>query len=331
MPDVVIHIGLTKTGSSAIQHALAKHRARLAREDVHYAALSDEKQVDPLQVGSGNGSRLGYLLNPSLSDAGKLASMTPAAFATAYIDPESQTSLISSEAIAGADPSLLVQFRDTALAAHRVRIIAYVRDLYPHAAANWMQAIKVRGYACDFLTFCREVYHDPQTRALKHFSEAFGTEAMTVLHYESCKDRLLESFLGALGVGWRPREEPPLVNRSLSAAEIEVLLECAKVYRRPMKLAKIVTDHLLSRHPHRMAAAICDHEAAAHLRRAYGENLEWINATFFAGQRTVRFRYRPGPALSASGEEREEVWKDVVEALATEVVRMQWVQEQAKA
>jgi hypothetical protein len=331
MPDVVIHIGLTKTGSSAIQHALAKHRGRLAREGVHYAAVSDEQQADPARVGSGNGSRIGYLLNASVSDASKLEAMTPAAFAATYLDPESRTNLISSEAIAGADPSLLAQFRDGALSAHRIRVVAYVRDLYPHAAANWMQAIKVRGYASDFVTFCREVYQDPQARALKHFSEAFGADAMTVLHYESCKDRLLESFLDVLGVGWRPREEPPLVNRSLSAAEVEVLLECAKLYRRPMKLAKIVTDHLLSKHPHRTAAGIWDREAAAYLRRAYGENLDWINGAFFGGKRTVRFGYRPGPALSAASEEREEVWKDVVEALAKEVVRMQWTTEKANS
>lgn len=67
--ELVVHIGLPKTGSTAIQTFLARNRERLLSQDADYLPVGDFKKGVDAQIASGNGAHLARsLLQPTSDD-----------------------------------------------------------------------------------------------------------------------------------------------------------------------------------------------------------------------------------------------------------------------
>lgn len=320
MTEVVLHIGISKTGSSAIQFGLAKHHAALAACGVHYAAANADEVVESHKISSGNGGPLAKLLMGANAAEGAFAAYDAAAFEDAFVAPELPVALISSEGLANADAQALADFRRRVLGERPVRIIAFVRDIYEHAVSSWMQRIKRHGYTDDFLQFCREKYSNKQCSALRVYAEVFGPSALVVVHYDPVRETVFDAFLEALGVAWRPDDQPPQINRSLSTTEVAVLRQCNAALRKRATLSQLISDHLIGKRPLKPKASIRSAKAAAYLARKFGDEIAWANETFFHDRETLKVgAAAPG---DAEGEPEGKVWLDVVEALGLEVLKV---------
>jgi hypothetical protein len=310
---IVLHIGVSKTGSSAIQYALAKYQSELSALGVHYGLKNRDAVLQGRLVTSGNGAPLVLRLDPR---RGKSAESEQLDFESAYITPDHPVSLISSEGLSSADPELLAQFRRETIGDRDVRIIAFVRDLYGHAASSWMQRIKRHGYTGRFERFCRKSYGAKPCKALRTYAEVFGPERITVIHYDSVRGKVFQALLQALDLPAEGMDAPPHINRSLSQAEVEVLIACNTVHKDLAQLSARISDHLIYKHPDRPSHPVFSPAAAAVLEERFRPDVDWVNATFFAGAEVLKIG---GPAEAEADADltpHEEIWGDAMEAVA---------------
>lgn len=308
---LVLHIGVSKTGSSAIQYGLAQHRHALSDLGVHYAIEGAEALVERRLISSGNGALLASQLN---AKGRQVEFPTREAFDEAYVSTDHPISLISSESLSAAAGERLDRLVEEVIGDREVRIIAFVRDLYGHAVSSWMQRIKRHGYAGRLEAFCAKSYGNKQGVALRTYAEVFGVERMTVIHYDSLAKPVFHAFLDALGTPSANMDPPPRINRSLSKAEVEVLIACNRLHRNRADLSTRISDHLIAKHPDRPTDTVRSAVAARTLTSRFGTDVAWINDTFFAGRPVVQIG-EGARATPATAPMREEVWADCVEAV----------------
>ncbi len=277
---LVLHIGLPRAGSSAIQYCLAEQAKALSGVGLHYATPA-AASWQPNGVSSGNGMALARYLDPRRRPEGFSEADFERGFAAAYLSPGHAISLISSEFCSAASKSKLARFRQEVLGSRPVRVIAVVRDLYDHAFSTWSQMVKDQACARSFRDFAMHAYDNPQCRALNTFGKAFGYENLRVVHYNSCREGLFPAFLQALDVDLPDAEEAPRVNRGLTSAELEVQLTLNRLHR-SKRLARSISNRLVGRRPDLPAANLWDQDVADHLASRFGEDVRWINRMVFA-------------------------------------------------
>lgn len=313
---IVLHIGVSKTGSSAIQFGLAQHQRALGERGLHYALDNAEMLVDRRLVASGNGAELAqWLKSPPDGHFG----LTAAAFDREFVSEAHPLSLVSCETLSAARTDLLARFRDEIVGERPIRIVAFVRDLYGHAMSSWMQRIKRHGYTGQFPHFCAKAYGNKQCAALRTYAEVFGPERMSVIHYGRLRRSPFHAMLRALDLPSDDLQDPPRLNRSLTAAEAQILIACNALHRNQGELSARISDHLIHKHPDRPTHSMRSAGAARTLGERFSGDIDWVNRTFFP----------TGPGLAvgegaaaapATPEEREEVWADAVEALGRRLV-----------
>lgn len=305
-----LHIGLPKTGSSAIQAWLRNHRQPLSDAGVFYAPGPKEDETEGWTISSGNAVRLGRQLSetpePAYDD-------DPAGnFLTRFVSPDHAVSLVSSEHLAGARPERLARLRDQ-LQGRPVRILAFVRDFYGHAFSLWHQTIKRSGYTGAFSEFARQ-YNDPQSHVLDTYAGVFGPEAMQVVHYDSTADRLIAAAFEAMGLAPPADASAPVVNRSLTPVEAQVLAECNRLHGGARQLSTMLSNHLIYKHPERVTRPELDAPAAAMIAEHCGPGAHRINQLYFEG-RPVLSAEAPEPGAASEETSPEAVWRDLAEAL----------------
>lgn len=227
--EVLIYPGAPKTGTSALQAVFRCSVERLSAQGWSY--LGDPLEGNPELVGSGNATRLAATL------AGRREADLRGELE--QIAPVGQRSIIASEGLSTLERDQwmpLVEALDTEGAT--VRVVQCVRDLYPYYASAYGQNVKLAGVSAAF--------EDWDGRGLSGLPgladvglvgrylaaiEAFGADRVSILHYETDRERITEAMLEAGGFSpdsfdlspggslARPR------NRSLTQPEIELMLK----------------------------------------------------------------------------------------------------------
>jgi hypothetical protein len=142
----------------------------------------------------------------------------------------------------------------------------------------------------------------------------FGPEALKVVHYDSIADRLIAAVLEAMEVAAPADAAAPVVNRSLTPVEAEVLAECNRLHGGARQLSTLLSNHLIYKHPDRSTRPQVDPAAAAQIAARCGPAAAAINARYFEG-RPVLSAEAPQVADLSEETSREAVWRDVAEAL----------------
>lgn len=306
-----LHIGMPKTGSSAIQAWLREHREALSQAGAFYAPDPKEEEGPAWSITSGNAVRLGRQLSEPVEPT--YAEDPIATLAERYVSSDHRTSIVSSEILASALPDRLPRLGE-ALKGQDVRILALVRDHYGHAFSLWHQVIKRSGWTGSFADFVRKHYNDPQSRVLRVFEGVFGPEAITLLHYDDVSGRLIPAVLEAMGVQAPADAAAPVVNRSLTPVEAQVLADCNRLHGGSQQLSRRLSDHLIYKHPERATRPELDAEAAALIAERGEAGVRDINERYFGGRPVLSAR-PPEPVDLAEDESTDAVWRDVVEAL----------------
>ena len=284
---VILHMGLAKTGTTALQHAFVLTRDHLASRGVRYPECTNDSRVARGLVVSGNGRELVY---PFLSSEAHDNSETAHAAALATIGATPGDVLYSNEGLIRFQHERLRDFalEVTGLGA-RLHAAVFVRDLPGHLWAAYLEFVKRRGYARTFSEFLRE--------RLPHFSARFaqlrvlvdilGQDAVTVMHYDSNRDRISQEFATrVLGPGIELEMPPGVVNRSLTGRELRIL---RRVNRgADLEHSRQVSDRLLARAPLGEGGSEVSEEDLALLHREFDREVEWVNDQFFPDQRWLR-------------------------------------------
>jgi hypothetical protein len=221
MPDLYLHIGHSKTGTTWLQAVLALSQSALASQGLAYPS-ADTRDPESTEIILGNAPRLGF--EPDLLGAELAAALRDAQSAVANL----RGVVFSSEElfpnlIKLPDPGRL-QSAATEAGFERIHIILFIRDPIGHAVSLWQQYLK-RGGGTASLKMFLEKYAVPERVA--GFLKAFGplqNVSLTVRNYSTRKAQLghaLAEWLNVPDADLRHPDTPPL-NRSLTRAELVV-------------------------------------------------------------------------------------------------------------
>lgn len=223
MARVVVHIGMTKTGSTSIQAALYRDRDRLLAHGIDYLDLGQNHSRVVKVAVKGNAKRLKGEVVKTLGlakgiggyDVGRVVEAMTAKFAAR----RAETMIVSGEGFFNMDDEECARFREL-LAPHfdEIRIIAYLRDPVSWASSRAQENIK-HGHSIAELT--GSVVDDPARspivpryrERLERWFRVFGRQAVTLRPFDRARfvgGDLIADFLAAAGA--RP-EVAALVGR----------------------------------------------------------------------------------------------------------------------
>lgn len=304
---LVLHLGMGKTGSSALQVAFARNRAQLERIGVDYLKHVSDAGASEGRTTSGNGSSL----IPALCafDGNAPLSLERArtefhAFAERVAASSCPTVLLSCEQLYASAYSHFDALIEAVQAAGvRFETVVYVRDLAPFYMSLYSQHVKRSLYAGSLLQFITDG-DELDLRAgrfqprLTYLRQAVGSDRLTVLHYDSEKPELFPRFVQRLfahrlDAGWSL--PPPDVNRSLTRHEIALMIYANRLLT-SRDQGKLVSDVLLELPPLSGAAAEITEAEIMLLEEKFADQVAWINREFFDAPRlSVRGPYGAVP------------------------------------
>lgn len=225
MPECILHIGHTKTGSTSIQNALGAHRESLARHGVCY----------PRSPGWGNHALLpAAMASDELREKGVhpgfWAGLPPAQRIANFLEefpaemkalpPETRLVAMSSEQCIHMQPDVdaIARLRDF-LAPHfsRVRIVIYLRRQDDHFASAYTQLLRDGVINVPRLPDGgpRQLPHYDYAGLLRRWAQVFGEEAIIPRLFERqllVNGDSIDDFLALCGAaGSVPADDP---NRS---------------------------------------------------------------------------------------------------------------------
>jgi hypothetical protein len=230
LPDgsVLVHIGMHKTGTTAMQTLLAHQRPSLLAQGVLYPGKREDHHTvarSLTQQATGSGG------------VDKPPSPQLWADLVAELADERRRTVLSSEYFSvarGDEPVRLVGD----LGRGRTHIVVGIRNATDSATSAWQQTLKqnrisdIDRWAATVLPYEGRPPKDPNFWAwwdlgamVRRWSAAAGPENMTVVVVDAVdRDRLPATFERLLGLraGTLVGKEPPIRNRSLTAPEAEL-------------------------------------------------------------------------------------------------------------
>jgi hypothetical protein len=250
MKTLIIHPGLPKTGTSALQVFFARNRAALRDKSVDYFPLGEFAAGVAGGISAGNAAHLATALMPAdHPDAAPKPALHFSALTRAIAASPCQTGLLSSEFLAGADPERLRRWVDSLQAAGlTVRCVYFIRSQTQLLSSMYVQYVK--------RSLCRETpeaYVERSFRATPYLHHAsfyksqcdiFGAGNVTLRLYEDAlKTGLIETFLEAAGICPRSLDiRSPAINTGLSPAELAIMRELNK-FRPHTRLSDALTQN----------------------------------------------------------------------------------------
>jgi hypothetical protein len=252
MKTLIIHAGLPKTGSSALQVFLARNHAALQRQSIDYFKLGEFEKGGAGHISAGNGFSVACSLLPAGAWSAASAPETHLdALQTAIAASDCETGLLSSEYFADADPVRLrtwvAALRDNGLS---VRLIYFIRAQDQLISSMYVQNVKRSHCRETPEAFAARIYRTQPY--LKHAafyraqSGIFGAGNVTCRIYEEAiraRHGLPLEFLHAIGAD--PAEfafESSQVNLGLSAGELAIMRELNK-YRPHTRVSDLLSSN----------------------------------------------------------------------------------------
>ncbi|RBW46953.1 hypothetical protein DS885_05450 [Psychromonas sp. B3M02] len=266
MKKLYIHIGLSKTGSSAIQSWLSLNVEKLSKQGVDYADLNPSAKDG--KITAGNGVLLFHACNSeNWEEAERL-------ILSVYFK-KNKKAIISSETLQNISPLAIKMVNDICQKNNiSVNVIAYARSVYELLYSNYLQGVKRHGFTFRFGE--REgMGYKPQRRFLENYNKVFENE-LTVLNYDSCKADIYDSFAQLLGIKANKFVvKNKKVNRSLTFIESEVLRKMNELHKGVFSTE--ISDYLINLSPEQSTAVFYDDELLEKTKKHATKDLKWIN------------------------------------------------------
>ncbi len=191
--EFLLHIGRQKSGTSALQRALASGRAHLARHETLYPGAGGTEIAHHRLARFFRATRDGEV-DDAEQRLAELRRLT-----TEIAGARARRVLISSEGLQNTDP------RDVAAVfpPDRTRIVVYLREQLDFAVSAYCQAIQAQARSTKLHRFVRHTRAD-YAAFLGHWSDAFGQDRLIVRVYDRASlrdgDVVADFFHEALGI-----------------------------------------------------------------------------------------------------------------------------------
>ena len=198
---LIIHIGLYKTGSTALQAFLAGNVSVLAASGIAYPFIA-QRDDGGGEISIGNIwlelIRLRQKYGSVCSTGEMVELFLGEAIGNAIAESSHDTILLSCEHLCSASALRII---GSFSAVHDVSVIAYVRDPYDFYVSLWKQRVKSQGEAALFDVWLAPLLRDQEQSLFAILREFAGLPiGMNLISYDLHKDRLIESFLLKIGV-----------------------------------------------------------------------------------------------------------------------------------
>lgn len=278
MKILYLHIGLSKTGTSAIQAWLSKNSNKIIMQGFMYADATPKAAFGA--VTSGNGVEFYHACESE--DEERLVSILRDFYFLNF-----KYSIISSEVLQGLKKEKLIFLKKSCLKQGvEIRVIAFVRSIYEHLYSNYLQGIKRHGYAKPFGSYGHLDFRE-QKQYLENYFSVFG-DALHLLNYDYSKADIIAPFLAVVKLNHKGLS--PLdfrVNRSLSENETYLLRSLNQIHKG--KFSQIFSDFLLASNPNLLTKPIRDAALVNEVYQQATDNLKWINSIIADGQPDIEF------------------------------------------
>jgi hypothetical protein len=255
MKQIVLHIGMPKTGTSALQVFLARNHAALKEHATDYFQIGEFNLGLKGSISSGNGSFLARtLLHPNAPARIPDGERHQAEFHAALEKSTAEVGIVSSELFIDATreqlEKLLASIRDRGIT---VKAFYYIRRHDQFLASAYMQQVKRHGYTDHPEAYVRTAYRS--TPFLKYHSfyrylaDIFGARNIICRIYDDAireEHGLFADFLSALGIddaGFAT--DIPDINTSLSPKEVAIMLMVNR-YRPRMQFSDLVVENAVT-------------------------------------------------------------------------------------
>lgn len=283
-----LHVGMGKTGTSALQVAFVRNRKQLAAHGIAYPEHPSDVSARRGEVVSGNAMSLVKYLDPrTFADVERREAFL-AEFKRAIHNAPEPRVLFSSEFLYSANHDRFGSFcRDLMAEGIKVEPVVYVRDIAGHALSLYSQVVKrslFRGTFMDFISPGEGIRYTPNLRGrLRRMLKLVGRERLHVMHYDSDREHLMESFMRNV-FGVEGLDEYDLthgqVNRSLTDHEIE-LMRYLNGRLHDTSGAGVVNQVLIRRPPLKERKPSITEEQLSLLEKRFLPDVGWVNETFF--------------------------------------------------
>lgn len=233
---VYLHIGLPKTGTSALQVFFARNARAFLKHGIAYPWTRPRVATERL-ISSGNGARLArYGFRDQAAGAAARQGGDPVFQLRKALANRDESLLLSSEYFAGWDGDRFARFRDACAGYGRaVRIIVYLRHQADIIVNHYFQMLKrrpgfteqVSDLASYADTYMEQRHYLNFADFLAMLASVFGADRVTVRPYRRSRlagGSLMTDFLDCLGLGDAEGFdlEIPLVNPTPRQHEMQV-------------------------------------------------------------------------------------------------------------
>ena len=269
-----LHIGHGKTGTSAIQSALAIASDDLAKRGINYPIQQSLRdRASRLEITSGNWEPISE------------ASLTDQLLEIAKSNYNNSTIVLSSESLFWLIPEL-IQKKSTWEAHIDLHIILAVREIEEMLSSEYQQRVKRHGDAMPLEQFLRarhfvSSHHAKAAEVIESMAQSNITN--TIINYSEHKrdiSKLIFKLIGAEDLYPSSQMTGAIINRSMSRKELEILITINALYfsRFPW-ISTRISDALIRNQP-KLEAQQCK-IAKQQLQKIYEKNdpyLRTINA-----------------------------------------------------
>lgn len=255
MKTVILHAGLSKTGTSYLQSSFAKNHEQLAQSGIAYPRDATFGQAMQNQITSGNGRQLARWLGPAADHARLGASFLDDLLVEIETCPQ-ETILYSSEFLSLFEPSRMTHLvQQLAQRQVEVRCVAYYRSVLGDAWSNYCQVVKRHLYVASFTDYLEQGdYPFSMFGFVERVQQAFDKSAVTLRCYDDVSRDLFGDFLEHMLplniTAFGGEGDQSVINRSLTAYEIELLRQINRSLS-TYQHSCMVSDSMLYQSPER--------------------------------------------------------------------------------
>jgi hypothetical protein len=220
---VVLHVGASKTGTSAIQTWLARNQQRLEEHGSSYPSqLGGLDSAIEGKITTGNAAKLASRI---LQNGERSVDTSPkfVSWLNRLLDHPADTILLSDKILQSCNEDGLIYLKFLfENGGRQVRIIYVVRNVADHFFSKWGQQVNILGeYVRWEESSSKKIMKFPFS--LDHFAIFCGREFIQVIYYERNKYDIVRPFLALLTPAEFGDRLVERVNRSLSPREMELM------------------------------------------------------------------------------------------------------------
>jgi hypothetical protein len=284
-PKVLLHVGMGKTGSTALQVAFVRNRELMAGHGYTYPPHGMDAVALLDGVVTGNCPPLVELLvlRKSPPDV-PFDVLLERALAPIRAHDGQTSMLFSSEFLCRFDRDRLDIFRQRCRdLGYALEVVGYVRDIAGHALSDYSQRVKRHGMTDSFTEYLSPegtVTYTPGMREwVEGLHDVLGASATTVYRYDSVRDNLVDHFFQEqLGITLGAADDAVtrIINRSLTPSEV-VLMRAVNQRLRRRSGSKVASDALIVHPPLESGRPFISSADLDLLAARFSDEVDWIN------------------------------------------------------